>query len=307
MQSTPFKIQIDDGSHRQSDWLELFFDLAFVICIAHLSHELAHHPTNHSILAYIGTFIPVWWIWNQYTWYSAHFNNGDRLFRLFMFSGIAGSLLLAAGLKSTSTAFVFAYLVLHAILFAGWIRAYRHISLYRPYIRWKLTGIACGLFFWSLSLLFDGQVQLAFWFLGTALQLAMPIFAWATVKDMITVHLRHLTERHGLFTIIILGECLVSLVAASSGTATPFDWLYLAGKFALVVFLWWIYFEWDAHAVEMQGIARAFTYNYGHFALYGSLGIVAAGLVQPTLTLSFSGVAAFLASLAAMEWITKRR
>jgi low temperature requirement protein LtrA len=279
MTHSQFKLQVDDGSHRQSDWLELFFDLAFVICIANLSHGLAEDLTVSALFKYVGFLLPIWWVWNQFTWYSAHFNNGDWLFRCFMFAGIAGSLIFSASMRlHEHRLFILAYLFLHLVLFLGWSRAYRHILDYRPYIRLKMTGILIGSLFWAISLGVPSKVQPLFWAAGLSWQLLMPIFAWAAVKNMITVHLTHLMERHGLFTIIVLGECLVSIVNGFSIAGNVFDFLTLTSGFLVCIGLWWTYFRWDARNVEMRGIFRTFIYNYGHFALYASLGAASAGL-----------------------------
>lgn len=68
---TPFALEADNESHRRSNWLELFFDLAFVIAISTLSHRLISSPTFESLLGFTGLFLPGWWIWNQFTWYSS--------------------------------------------------------------------------------------------------------------------------------------------------------------------------------------------------------------------------------------------
>ena len=148
-------------------------------------------------------------------------------------------------------------------------------------------------------------MQVWLWAIGVSLQLMMPVFAWATVKNMITVHLTHLTERHGLFTIIVLGEGLVSLVTKASQAATLWDWVILAAGFLLLIGLWLAYFKWDARAVEMKGLVRTFAYNYGHLALYCSLGIVAAGLGE-SLMFAALGAGLFIVVLFLLEMITKR-
>lgn len=97
----PFVFRTDTGAHRQANWLEFFY-LAFVICVSRLSHQLIDHPSLYSIAAYVGLFIPVWWIWNQFTWYASQFDNGDGLFRSFMIGAVGGALLLVYGIHEVS-------------------------------------------------------------------------------------------------------------------------------------------------------------------------------------------------------------
>lgn len=307
-----FQLQVDDGSHRQSDWLELFFDLAFVICVGVLAQRLAG-AEGFAILPYVACFVPVWWVWNQFTWYSVHFNNGDFWFRAMMFAGAGGALALAAGLRTQAQdhrLFVFAYLFLHLLLLLGWIRAYVSIALYRPYIRMKMIGLCIGLVFWSASLLVDEPQWL--WAAGVSGQIAMPVLAWATVKKMISVHHAHLSERHGLFTIIVLGEGLLSIATGIGENQS--SWLSAVAALACLVGLWWVYFEWSTKSFRTRALFSTFAYNYGHFVLFASLGAVASGfsrwLTPHDATASgapliVGGVGFFLAALVGMNWTAR--
>ena len=56
---------------RQATWLELFFDLIFVVALGKLTHFWAHphhgHLSEHVWLSLILTFIPMWWIWGKFS------------------------------------------------------------------------------------------------------------------------------------------------------------------------------------------------------------------------------------------------
>ena len=70
---------------RKASFLELFYDLVFVVTIATLTHGLSAHLDLNGILSYIFLFIPVWWAWNNGTFYhDIHGNNDvrDRFFHL---------------------------------------------------------------------------------------------------------------------------------------------------------------------------------------------------------------------------------
>jgi len=45
--------------HRKVSWLELFFDLFFVVVVARLSHNLALKPDPEGIKEFIMLFIPL--------------------------------------------------------------------------------------------------------------------------------------------------------------------------------------------------------------------------------------------------------
>ncbi|TAE93910.1 MAG: hypothetical protein EAZ79_25565 [Oscillatoriales cyanobacterium] len=58
--------------HRKVSWLELFFDLIFVVIIAELSHNLAVDVSWVGAGKYILLFLPAWWIWIGATYYNEH-------------------------------------------------------------------------------------------------------------------------------------------------------------------------------------------------------------------------------------------
>ncbi len=156
---TDFKLRIDDGRHRQATWLELFFDLAFVICVSSVTHVLIGEPDAHGFLTFLLLFFPVWWCWNQYTWFSSHFDNDGAFSRLHMLWGIFGALFLSKGIEEFhhghSRTLIFSYIFMHLGMLLAWFRAYRNIGAYRPYIRFKASGVVLGILTWGISLGFE--------------------------------------------------------------------------------------------------------------------------------------------------------
>jgi low temperature requirement protein LtrA len=54
---------LDDQGERHATWLELFFDLVFVISIAEVAHTLEDYHTLADFLGTAGLFVAVWWAW----------------------------------------------------------------------------------------------------------------------------------------------------------------------------------------------------------------------------------------------------
>lgn len=282
MSLRPVELRIDDGSHRQANWLELFFDLAFVICISTLSHTLLVSTDLKTIMTYLGFFVPIWWVWNQFTWYASQFDNGDLLFRTLIIAGSGGSIVLADGVLAMvhgqATTFVMAYLFLHAVLALGWLRVYRALPQVRPYSRYKLAGIAAGMVLWSVGLFLSGTWRPCVWALGLAVQMGLPMYAWSKIKTTISVHYHHLLERHGLFAMIVLGESLVALATGLHKGGADQTLLSFIPYFLMVVSLWWIYFDWRFDPGSLRSVVRMFTMNYGHLFSYAGLSLFAVGI-----------------------------
>lgn len=62
---------------RSATWLELFFDLAFLVALGELSLHFAGDLDLDGWLWSVGTFSAVWWVWAGYTVYANRFDTDD--------------------------------------------------------------------------------------------------------------------------------------------------------------------------------------------------------------------------------------
>jgi hypothetical protein len=94
--------ETDAGKQRTATWLELFFDLAFILVVGELAVGLRDDLTLHGVLVFAGLFTSVWWAWAGFTFYANRFDTDDVVYRLAKLAamlaitaiqgGIAGSL-----------------------------------------------------------------------------------------------------------------------------------------------------------------------------------------------------------------------
>ncbi len=63
----------DFEEHRPVTWLELFFDLVFVVIISTLAHNLSSDISPQGVLIFALAFIPVFWVWTASTYYTERF------------------------------------------------------------------------------------------------------------------------------------------------------------------------------------------------------------------------------------------
>ena len=79
---------VAEVGERHASWLELFFDLVFVVAITELSHYLVTDHSAAGFLRFAALFIPVYVAWQGYTVYSDRpcrlFPGGARRLRLSM-------------------------------------------------------------------------------------------------------------------------------------------------------------------------------------------------------------------------------
>ena len=273
------------AEERASTPLELFFDLCFVVAVAALARGLHDEPNLGGVLRFLGLFVPVWWSWMIFTWYATGFDNDDVPYRVTLLAAMLSMLGLSAsvgevGVEADATvSFVLAYVVMRLLMTGLFVRAWRHAPVdFRPFATRYAAGNALGAAVWLASLLVPEPARYAVWAAGLLVELLGPILAVRTLPNArSSFHPRHITERYGLFTIIVLGE---SVLAVALGTADT-DWapaalLTATLGFVVAACVWWLYFDHVGSSGIELGPRPAFYWGYGHFAVYA--GIAAFGV-----------------------------
>ena len=273
------------SSERTSTPLELFFDLCFVVAVAALARGLHDEPNLGGALRFLGLFVPVWWSWMIFSWYATAFDNDDVPYRVTLLAAMLSMLGLAASVgevgvePDAAVSFVLAYASMRLLMTGLFLRAWRPApASLRPFVILYAAGNALGAAVWLSSLLVPEPGRYAVWAVGLFVELLGPILAVRTLSNpRVSFHPRHIAERYGLFTIIVLGE---SVLAVAVGTADT-DWepsAVLTAVFGFVVAacVWWLYFDHVGSSGIELGPRPAFYWGYGHFAVYA--GIAAFGV-----------------------------
>ena len=124
----PQVLRDSSEENRTSTWLELFFDLCFVVAVAALARGLHHDPTFGGALRFAAFFVPVWWAWMGFTWYATAFDNDDVAYRTTLLGAMLCILWLAASIHSLyegeTSSFVLAYVAMKLLLVGLYARAW---------------------------------------------------------------------------------------------------------------------------------------------------------------------------------------
>ena len=107
--------QTTGSPHREQkvSWLELFFDLIFVVAFDQLAKRLGDAPTAENITAFALMFMAVWWAWAGNALLSARYGNEGRAYRygtvLELISVTLMAVTLRGDLRETGWMFAAAY------------------------------------------------------------------------------------------------------------------------------------------------------------------------------------------------------
>ncbi|MDT0221903.1 MULTISPECIES: low temperature requirement protein A [Gordonia] len=275
---------------RTASTLELFFDLVFVVAVSIAAVQLHHALTeNHivdGVVSYAFIFFAIWWAWMNFTWFATSFGTDDWLYRVLTFVQMAGVLVLAAGIEPAFvdhefTLVVFGYVVMRVAMVAQWLRASGSAGDRRRTTRLYAAGIAVVQILWLLWLFVPSGAAATIGFVMlVGAELAVPVVA--EKQGNTPWHPHHITERYGLFTLILLGESLLASSNAIIEALHNEQELAPLISIAILTFiataaLWWIYF-WPPHHRAIGSLADSLRYGYVHYFVFAAAGAFSAGI-----------------------------
>jgi low temperature requirement protein LtrA len=275
-----------DVGERRATWLELFFDLCFVAAVAALSTRLLHHHSIPGVLAFLGLFVAVWWAWMAFTWFATAWDNDDVAFRLFMLAAMLLVIVLAAAIPGIGDAssgreavFASAYAGMQFLLAVMFLRVLPHAADARGFAQRYLIGDLIGGLIFVGSIGVDPPLRYWLWAAGVTVLMTTPVVAVRAYTGQ-PFDSRHIPERYGLFTIIVLGESVVA-VAAGLGEVR----LNVAATttavigFGIASAVWWSYFETvSSSALDRGRLLASFLWGYGHLLVFGGIAATAVGV-----------------------------
>ena len=270
-------------SERHASWLELFFDLVFVVAITELARQLVADHSLGGFAIFAGLFLPVFIAWQGFTFYADRFDTDDTQFRVTILVAMLAIAALAVQIPDVAegrhdAGFVIAYATLRGLVIALYVRAWRDRPAARPLTARYAVGYSISVAIWLASLAVPTPARYAMWGIGLAIEYAMPVVA-QRFHARVPVDASHVPERFALFTIIVLGE---SVVAVALGTSQN-DWRLASATtavagFVAVACLWWVYFDRGIPAGLSSRTGSMQTYVRVHIPLLAALTAVGAGV-----------------------------
>lgn len=286
-------------AEKKVTWLELFYDLLFVAAVSKATHVLLH--AEHGIIPmeylfkFVLIFVPIWWGWVGQTLFINRFGQDIFIQRILIILQLFFVLIMTASLSPDFDQyyipFFIGYIGSRALTAFQYFWAHRaktaHQQVTASYLgKHFLFGILIS----TVSLFFDSWIRYAILYLGIAVDIVLPLIGRRhLVKTPINTH--HLFERFALFTLILLGESVISILAVLQFN----NWelssvLFIVFTALLVIAMWWQYFDNIETKVSKDIHTAGQTIIYGHLFVYLSLSMIAASiqlLYQEQLDYSF--------------------
>ena len=296
---------------RRISWLELFYDLVYVIAISRITHHLATHISPEGVLQYACLFILIFWGWlNGSLYYDIHGSEGLRtrlmtLWQVMIIAALAVTIDQPSATAYVNTTIVFMIMQLY-ITYLWWSVGFydrSHRRYNKPYTILFLLALALM----GLSL-FVPRPWVKLIAVIVIICNYMPPFIAQRLLRRSSLDLSlssSMSERLGLFTIIVFGEVVLGVVnGISKVNNLNFSiWLNFALAISIVFALWWIFFAMTSNRNAKTGFVNATLLELLCIPTLMSLGLIAARfsyLFQPNETdqplniLFASAIATFL-------------
>jgi low temperature requirement protein LtrA len=285
------------GEDHRATPFELFFDLVYVFAATQITGYVAHEHSAHGALQGLLILALLWGTWSGYTWLGNHSRADEGPLRAGMVVAMAAMFVVALTIPEAwydapgglngPVVLVGAYLLVRWIHLAVYAVAAAGDAGLRHQIAITWLPMLAGAALLVSGALVGGWIQVLLFAVALLVDWA-GIYLTARHGDWRLRSPEHLTERHGLFIILALGESVVAIGVGAADQPVSVSLLVAAVLgVGTAVCLWWLYFDVVAPAargrlVETRGEARISlavdAYTYGHFPLVAGILLAALGV-----------------------------
>lgn len=317
------KLHDDAHLHRKVSWLELFFDLVFVVVISELVHLLSLDLSLSGIGNYIFLFMPAWWVWIGATYYNDRFETEGveaRVFTFLLMLPVAGLAIFAHQVPHDSAwGYGISYVIARGCIMWLWARASFHEKRFRPVGNIFVAGYTLGIILFLASYFVEGPLRPILWSLALLCDLCTPLFTLSKQVHLPFFNLAKLPERLGLFVLIVIGETLVGVIRGVARHHNFSFKIFSEGILGVAISfaLWWIYFDYIARKTPRAEHRTTFMWSYLHWIVVMGIGAIGASLLHVLTSkhhlpsdsarlLLTSSIAVVLLFIGLIEFLLKR-
>ena len=280
----------DEIEDRTVSFLELFYDLVYVVIIAEAAHTLAAHATWRGVGEFAVIFGMIWVAWLNGSLFHDLHGNEDGRSRSFIFLQMILLAFLAVftghAADDSGAGFAIIYAIFLAVIAYQWYSVRRYdTEEYARTTAWWVALVAASAIIVGLTALLAPEWRVIAW----AAYLILFLVGGPAALAMLPAELRSgpgdsMIERFGLFTIIVLGEVVVGVVTGLSDVERTWLTLVTGGIGLMIGFgIWWTVFDFVGRRQPRPEVSM--TWIYGHLPL--TMGIAGSGAALVSLVEHF--------------------
>jgi len=275
-----------DFEERKISWLELFYDLVYVIAISKITHHLGTHFSLSGLLDYTYFFVMIYWGWlNGSLYHDLHGSPGlrTRLMTLWQMLIVAALVItIDSDPKNLLFNATIAVMIMQFYITYLWwsvgIYDKDHRRLNKPYTVIYLLSLAL-----MFATLFVEQPYVRILFYITLFLNYLPPFLTHNLylrKESIELNLSaSMSERLGLFTIIVFGEVVLGVVngVIALHHLDGMVWLNFGLALGIVFSLWWVFFTLVSDRKCKRGFTNSSLLEILYIPTLMALGLMSVG------------------------------
>ncbi len=275
---------------RTVSFLELFYDLVYVVLIARAAHTLAHHVSWRGVAEFAVIFGLIWLAWLNGTLHHELHGREDGRSRTFIFIQMFLLAILAVYAGDAAgeggTGFAITYLILLLVFTWLWYTVRRQdTNEFMQVTARYLTGMAVSSVVMAVCIFLPNDVRLYVWGFFVVGWVIGGLLLASSAESVFSLGVRptdSMVERFGLFTIIVLGEVIVGVVDGLSGVER--DLLaVVTGILGLTIGfgIWWTYFDFVGRRLPQERSRLSAQWMYSHLPI--TMAIAGAGAAMVSL------------------------
>jgi low temperature requirement protein LtrA len=239
-----------EKEERKISWLELFYDLVYVIAISTITHSVAQQFSLNALLDYFYLFVIIFWGWlNGSMYHDLHGSDGLRTKLMTLWQMVIVSALVITLHSHTknllfNTTIVLLIMQIY-ITYLWWsVGLYdkEHRRLSKPFTIIYLVSL--GFIFTSLFV--DQPFVRILFYITLVLNCSPPFVSYFFVQKRISALSlsSSMTERLGLFTTILFGEVVLGVINGIIAVQhlDVMIWIQFGLAIGIVFSLWWLFF-----------------------------------------------------------------
>jgi len=278
---------LDAPPERKVDWLELFFDLFFVVIISQLAHGLADNPTWAGFREFVFLFASTWWVWIAGTYFNERFRfpgTANTVFTFLQMLPVAGmAIFVHHGMGDNFVPFEICFLTSRIMLTLMWWRGGLNNPHVAPLTNRIVISFTPALLLYLLAIFSSPPTRYTVWVVGLITEVLTPVIAHTGIKIALPKFgASWLAERYGLFALIVMGETLVGVIRGASETKQASFTTFIAAILGLALSfgVFRIYFDFIGRRNPRKPMWWMLTWSNLHFLLVMSIVVTGVGLLR---------------------------